>query len=186
MTLEAATTPQPDIAATAQPQAARGALRWFLLIGRIVLSGVFLYAVFAKLNYPPGNFATFEWGNWKLAIEIFAIAVNGYGVLPAWAVTPVAYGVIALETVLGVLLLAGIGLRWSTAVASALLLFFFTLMLRAYFLGMSIDCGCFGPGDTLSAKTLARDGALVTLALSLMFAAFKQRNAKLEKRDSAV
>jgi uncharacterized membrane protein YphA (DoxX/SURF4 family) len=150
------------------------ALRWFLRIARFALAAVFLYAVFAKINYPPGNFLTFEWSNWKLALDIFAIAVNGYGVLPQWAIMPVAYGVPLLETVLALLLISGVGLRWSAAASSALLLFFFFLMLRAYLLGMSIECGCFGPGDTLSAKTLMRDGALLALALGITFAAFRQ------------
>ena len=185
MTPEAATTPQTDVATVAPQQATRGALRWFLRIGRVVLGGVFLYAVFAKLNYPEGNFATFEWSNWKLAIEIFAIAVNGYGVLPDWAVTPVAYTVPLIETVLAILLIAGLWLRWSATAASALLLFFFSIMLRAYFLGMAIDCGCFGPGDTLSLKTLARDGALVALALGLTFAAFKLSPQRTQRSQKA-
>lgn len=176
MTVEAIATAEP--AATERAQTST-ALRWFLLVGRLALGGVFLYAVFAKINYPPGNFLTFEWSNWKLALDIFAIAVNGYGVLPQWAIMPVAYGVPLLETVLALLLISGIGLRWSAAASSALLLFFFSLMLRAYLLGMSIECGCFGPGDTLSATTLLRDGALLALALGLTFAAF--RSARIQK-----
>ena len=176
MTVEAIAT--ADAAATEKAQSST-ALRWFLLIGRLALAGVFLYAVIAKINYPPGNFLTFDWSNWKLALDIFAIAVNGYGVLPQWAIMPVAYGVPLLETVLALLLISGIGLRWSAAASSALLLFFFALMARAYVLGMSIDCGCFGPGDTLSVKTLLRDGALFACALGLAFAAF--RHARIQK-----
>jgi len=127
-----------------------------LSIGRILLGGIFLYAVFAKLNYPPGNFFSFSFANWKLAVEIFAISVNGYQVLPDWAVTPVAYFVIGLESVLGIMLIAGLGLRWAGAASAGLLGFFFSLMLRASLLGQSIDCGCFGPGDQLGPKTLIR------------------------------
>ena len=175
MNVEAVATSESAVVEKAQPSAA---LRRFLLAGRIALGAVLLYAVFAKLNYPPGNFFTFDWSNWKLALEIFAIAVNGYGVLPDWAVTPVAYTVPLLETVLGLLLISGIGLRWSATAASALLLFFFALMARAYMLGMSIDCGCFGPGDTLSMKTLVRDGLLWLLAFSLACGAFRQAYMK--------
>jgi uncharacterized membrane protein YphA (DoxX/SURF4 family) len=175
LTTEAIAANEAAAAQAAQPSAP---LRWFLLLGRIALGGIFLYAVFAKLNYPPGNFLTFDLGNWKLALEIFAIAVNGYGILPAWAVTPVAFGVPMLETVLGILLLAGIGLRWTATASSLLLLFFFSIMARAYLLGQSIDCGCFGPGDTLSAKTLARDGALLALSLAVAFLAFRSARQK--------
>jgi uncharacterized membrane protein YphA (DoxX/SURF4 family) len=154
------------------------AARMLLSIGRILLGGVFLYAVFAKLNYPPGNFLTLDWSNWKLAIEIFAISVNGYKVLPDWAVTPVAYFVPALETVLGLLLLAGLGLRWAALASAGLLGFFFSLMLRAYLLGQSIDCGCFGPGDQLGPRTLLRDGALLLLAVLVTLGAFWQRRQR--------
>ncbi len=153
-------------------------MRVLFLLGRLFLGGVLLYAVFAKLNYPPGNFFTFKVSNWQLAIQIFAISVNGYKVLPEWAVTPVAYAVPLLETLLGLLLLTGVGLRWATAGTTALLGFFFALMLRAYFLGQSIDCGCFGPGDQLGAKTLLRDGGLLLVALLVTWGAFGQQRKK--------
>jgi len=148
-------------------------MRVFLLLGRIFLGVILLYAVFAKLNYPPGNFFTFKLSSWQLAIQIFAISVNGYKVLPEWAVTPVAYAVPLLETVLGLMLLTGVGLRWAAAATSGLLGFFFALMLRAYFLGQAIDCGCFGPGDQLGAKTLLRDGALLLVAVLVAWCAFR-------------
>lgn len=183
MTVEAIATSEPS-PATVQAHSSP-ALRWFLLIARLTLGGIFLYAVFAKINYPPGTFLSFNFGDWKLALDIFAIAVNGYGVLPDWAVTPVAYGVPLLETALALLLIAGIGLRWTASAASALLLFFFALMLRAYLLGMSIDCGCFGPGDALSAKTLLRDGVLWLLSFALAWAAFRQHRFSPQKARGA-
>lgn len=147
--------------------------RTLLTLGRLVLGGVFLYAVFAKLNYPPGNFFSFNLSNWKLAVEIFAISVNNYKVLPDWAVTPTAYFVVSLEAVLGVLLIGGLAVRWAAVASSGLLAFFFTLMLRAYLKGQSIDCGCFGPGDVLGPETLARDGALLLLAFLVTWGAFR-------------
>ena len=154
------------------PQLSRPS-RILLLLGRLFIGGVFLYAVFAKLNFPPGNFLTFNLSNWKLAAEIFAISVNGYQILPDWAVTPTAYFVLILETILGVLLIAGVGLRWVAAASSGLLAFFFTVMFRAYLLGQAIDCGCFGPGDMLGPETLLRDGALLVVALLVTLGAFR-------------
>jgi hypothetical protein len=40
-------------------------------------------------------------------------------------------------------------------------------MVRAYILGMQIECGCFGPGDMISGVTLLRDGALLAAAVGL-------------------
>lgn len=159
-------------------------VRVLLILGRLFLGGVLLYAVFAKLDYPPGNFFTFKLSNWQLAIQIFAISVNGYKVLPDWAVVPVAYTVPVLETVLGFMLVTGFGLRWAAAAATGLLGFFFALMLRAYFLGQSIDCGCFGPGDQLGPKTLLRDGALLLVAALVTWGAFRQdRNRRKDEQE---
>ncbi len=133
------------------------ALRTLIFLGRLALGGMFLYAAYTKLRQP-----------WML----FAFSVNSYQLLPEWAVVTVARMVPWLELGLGVLLIAGYGLRYVAAVASALLLLFFGVMLRSYFSGQGIDCGCFGLGEKLGARTLVRDGFLVLLSLSLTVIAF--------------
>src|SRR5712692_3423491 len=115
------------------------------LLGRLALGGMFLYAAYTKLRQP-----------WML----FAFSVNSYQLLPEWAVVAVARTVPWLELGLGLLLIAGYGLRYAAAGASALLLLFFGVMLRSYFLGLGIDCGCFGLGEKLGVSTLVRDGFL--------------------------
>jgi hypothetical protein len=47
-------------------------------------------------------------------------------------------------------------------------------MLVQYFRRVGIDCGCFGVGEALSAKTLARDGLLLTGALVLVGLTWRQ------------
>jgi hypothetical protein len=37
---------------------------------------------------------------------------------------------------------------------------------------MGIDCGCFGVGEALGPKTLARDGALLACSITLTVSAF--------------
>ena len=59
------------------------------------------------------------------------------------------------------------------AAASALLLAFFAVMVRSYAMGLQIDCGCFGPGDALSWKTLVRDGLLTGVAVALAVFSFR-------------
>jgi len=58
-------------------------------------------------------------------------------------------------------------MRVSTVATSLLLMMFFGLMIRAYAKGMEINCGCFGPGETISWRTLLRDGALLAGSLTL-------------------
>lgn len=152
--------------------------RILLLLGRLALAGVLLYAVYAKLDNPPGTVASFDSFRWKLAVASFGIAIANYQVLPPSITETVAYLVIGVELMLGLWLLLGTGLRWSASAAAALLGFFFVLMLRAYAKGLIIDCGCFGPGDTLGPKTLARDGLLLAMAVGIAVVAWMQHRAR--------
>ena len=66
------------------------------------------------------------------------------------------------------LLVAGVWLRYLSIAAAAILALFFSVMVISYFRGAGIDCGCFGVGEPLSAKTLARDGVLLAAAIALV------------------
>jgi uncharacterized membrane protein YphA (DoxX/SURF4 family) len=131
--------------------------RVLMLIGHVALGVIFLYAAYTKLRLP-----------WA----IFAMSINSYQVLPEPLVVFIARALPWLELVLGVLLIIGWKLRYVAAATSALLLGFFVIMLRSYFLGLGIDCGCFGVGEALSVRTLARDGFLVAVSLVITIAAF--------------
>jgi len=131
--------------------------RALLLAGRIGLGLVLLYAGYAKLQQP--------WIS-------FAATIEAYKILPPDAVIFTARTLPWFELLLGALLVLGVGLRWVAAVASALLLMFFAILVRSYALGMDVDCGCFGPGEKLSWKTLVRDGLLVGVSVAVTIGAF--------------
>src|SRR5262245_53872562 len=131
-----------------------------LLVLRLVIAAVFLYAAWTKLQQP-----------WSL----FALSIDSYQILPEWAVIAVARTLPWAELALGVLLASGKLIRLSTTAASGILLLFFAVLVRSYFKGMTIDCGCFGLGEALSPRTLARDGALLACSISLTFLAFRGR-----------
>ena len=120
---------------------------------RMVLGAVFIYAAYTKLRQ-----------SWLL----FALSIDSYQLLPEWAVFALARTLPALELALGILLIAGVWLRYLSIVAAAILGVFFTAMVTSYFRGAAIDCGCFGVGEPLSGKTLARDGVLLVAALALI------------------
>jgi uncharacterized membrane protein YphA (DoxX/SURF4 family) len=120
---------------------------------RVVLGAVFIYAAYTKLRQ-----------SWLL----FALSIDSYQMLPEWAVYAVARTLPWLELALGVLLITGVWLRYLSVVATTILSLFFSVMLVQYFRGAGIDCGCFGVGEPLSARTLLRDGALVAAAISLV------------------
>ena len=119
---------------------------------RLILGAVFLYAAYTKLSQP-----------WLL----FALSLDSYQLLPEWAVLAVARTLPWTELALGVLLLSGWKIRYASIAATAILALFFSIMLYQYAGGGGIDCGCFGVGEALSAKTLARDGALLFAACLL-------------------
>ena len=134
--------------------------RTVVLVLRVALGAVFAYAAWIKLRQP-----------W----ELFAMSINDYGVLPDWAVRVVARTLPWAEALIGLALMAGRWLRVSAGAASLLLLVFFGLMVRAYVKRMQIDCGCFGLGDPISVRTLARDGTLLAGYLFLTWTSFRGR-----------
>ena len=140
------------------------AVKAAVLILRIALGAIFVYAAYTKLTE-----------SWRL----FAAGIASYEVLPMWAVELLARTLPWFELLVGLLLIAGRWLRVSSIATSALLLVFFSLMVRAYFKGMTIDCGCFGPGETISWKTLLRDGGMLAGSLFVTVMAFlNQRNIR--------
>jgi uncharacterized membrane protein YphA (DoxX/SURF4 family) len=131
----------------------------FLL--RIALAVIFIYAAWAKIKDP-----------WQM----FAMSIDSYKLLPLWVVEWTARVLPWVELAVGIMLLAGVWLRVGTAAASAMLLVFFVLMVRAYAKGMEISCGCFGPGDIISWRTLVRDGSMLAGALFITWMSFRRRN----------
>jgi uncharacterized membrane protein YphA (DoxX/SURF4 family) len=128
-----------------------------LLVGRILLGAVFLYAAYTKLRHP-----------W----ELFALSIDSYRLLPEWAVIAVARTLPWAELVLGILLIVGFKLRYSAAAATGVLAAFMVIMVRAYMQDLGIDCGCFGIGQALGPGTLVRDSLLLLLSFGVTVGAF--------------
>ena len=124
---------------------------------RLLLGAVFIYAAYTKLRQ-----------SWLL----FALSIDSYQLLPEWAVFALARTLPWLEVALGILLIAGVWLRYLSVAAAGILGLFFTVMVVSYFRGAGIDCGCFGVGEPLSLKTLARDGVLLAAAVALVAVAW--------------
>jgi uncharacterized membrane protein YphA (DoxX/SURF4 family) len=134
--------------------------RWmFVLALRIVLGCIWLYAAYTKLKEP-----------WLL----FAMSIDSYRLLPEWAVLAIARTLPWVELGIGILLVVGLALRYASIASAAILAVFFGAMTSAYVRGLGIDCGCFGPGDALSWRTLLRDGALLTAAVVLAFLCWRR------------
>jgi uncharacterized membrane protein YphA (DoxX/SURF4 family) len=146
--------------------------RTLLVLGRVALGLIFLYAAYAKLHFD---------GEWHLRDYhfLFAMAIDSYKILPISAVQLMARVLPWFELALGGLLIAGVAVRWIGSITSGLLLVFIGAMTRAKILGLEINCGCFGNNEKLGTATLIRDSSLLVLALAVTVGAFlikKQRN----------
>jgi uncharacterized membrane protein YphA (DoxX/SURF4 family) len=142
--------------------------RIVILLGRIVLGCIFIYAGYAKLFLP--NMRTRP--PIGIALAMFALQVDSYRILAPWAVKFVADTLPFAEIALGVLLIVGWQVRiWST-LASVLILGFFAAVLRSYVMGMQINCGCFANPEPLTGWTVVRDGVLASLAVLMTVFAF--------------
>ena len=130
------------------------------LLLRIALGCIFIYAAYSKLKYP-----------W----QVFAMGIDSYNLLPERGVELVARTLPPAELLLGLLLIVGRFARTSTVITTGLLMLFFGLLVRAYAKGMEINCGCFGPGEALTWKTLLRDGAMLAGSVFVTVIAFRSR-----------
>jgi len=129
-----------------------------LIIFRVVLGGLFVYAGVAKA-LAPLDFAQ-NIRNYRLVgQELSFIAAV---VLP-W-----------IEIVAGVFLAAGIWKRGAALLISGLLVFFVALTLVTMARGIDVDCGCFG---ALSRKSglgvILEDGVMLYLGLCILAAGKK-------------
>jgi uncharacterized membrane protein YphA (DoxX/SURF4 family) len=134
--------------------------RLLLLAGQIVLAGIFIAAGYLKLREP-----------WLQ----FAVSINSLKIVPDNMLELFARTLPWIELILGILILTGVWLRWSAAAGSVMLAVFLSVLVRSYALGMQVDCGCFGSGEPLGPKTLARDGLMLALALAVTIGAFSMR-----------
>lgn len=96
---------------------------------RVFLSIIFLWSGIHKLMAPTE----------------FAIIIDAYGLMPEAWILPMAIILPLLEMVFGLGLLLDI--RGSLAGISGLLILFTAILSYGIWLGLDVDCGCFGPQD---------------------------------------
>jgi uncharacterized membrane protein YphA (DoxX/SURF4 family) len=148
--------------------------RSVILIGRLVLGGIFVYAGYSKIFLPNFMFRPLFALKFSLSTNLsnFAFQVESYKLLSASAASFVAHTLPFAEIILGLLLLIGWQLRvWATLI-TLILLGFLAAVTRAYLLHMDINCGCFATPEPLTGWTVVRDSALATLAIATTLFAY--------------
>src|SRR5438105_13843206 len=148
--------------------------RAVILIVRLMLGGIFMYAGYSKIFRP--NLILSPWFALKFSIttnlSTFGAQVESYRLLSAAGVSFVAHTLPFAEILLGLLLLIGWRLRIWASLVTLLMLAFLTVVTRAYLLHMDINCGCFATPEPLTFKTVIRDSLFTALALLMTVFAF--------------
>lgn len=103
--------------------------RWLYHLVRWVLGTVFICAGSTKLLEP----------------EVFAVLIDAYGIVPEALLMPVAVALPILEVIAGIGLLFDI--RGSLTLIAGLLVLFSVILGYGLWIGLDVDCGCFGPED---------------------------------------
>jgi len=135
---------------------------WFYRIIRWVLSALFIWAGCSKLTNP----------------EAFSVIIRDFGLVPELSVMTIAIILPLLEIIAAIGLIFDI--RGSLAVITALLALFILILGYGIWLGLDIDCGCFGPEDPESRaynglrSALYRDLAMMAAIFHLYFWRFRQ------------
>ena len=102
---------------------------WAYRFLRWMLGVVFIYTGATKLLDP----------------ETFAVLIDAYGLVPGPLLMPVALFLPALEVIAGAgLLVDGYG---SLGTIAGLLVLFMAILGYGIWMGLDVDCGCFGPDD---------------------------------------
>ena len=91
--------------------------------------GVFIYAGSTKLMGP----------------KIFAVLIEAYGIVPESLLMPVTIALPALEVTAGIGLLFDI--EGSLSMIAGLLGLFIAILGYGVWIGLDVDCGCYGPKD---------------------------------------
>lgn len=169
---------------SAATTASRGKwVRIFVLIGRLVLAGIFLFAAYSKMK--PQIPVPWSIDSVKTSLSMFAMQVDSYQMLPPAQVLRVAHFLPPFELFLGLWLLSGFAPRYSTTLTLLVLTGFFVLMIRTYALGLSINCGCFGTSEQVGPRKIVEDGSFFAFALAVTIGAFWLHQVR-NRRPSAV
>ena len=133
-----------------------------VLIARLILGGVFIYASLDKIAHPAE----------------FAKAIGNYHVVPFGLENLMALALPSLELIAGICLIAGIMVDGATIMVILMNIVFIFAISQALARGISIECGCFSVttegGDNIGIQTILRDIGYLVLAAVVWYRQDKQ------------
>jgi uncharacterized membrane protein YphA (DoxX/SURF4 family) len=131
---------------------------WPLLLIRIYLAWIFLYACYHKILNPSS----------------FALDIATYDILPLYFVHISAIILPWVELASGAMLLIGFRVKAAALLVSGMMVIFITAIVIALAKGLDMSCGCFASSaavaeDPISWMTIVRDGVWLALSLGVLF-----------------
>jgi uncharacterized membrane protein YphA (DoxX/SURF4 family) len=150
--------------------------RVIILLGRLTLGAIFIYAGYAKLLYPTHILQPFFALKFAVNSNLshFQEQVESYKVLSSSASGFVAHTLPFVEIFLGLMLLIGWRVKIWATIVMLILIGFLSVVTRAFLLHMDINCGCFATPEKLTGMTVVRDGALTLFAMLITVFAFQE------------
>lgn len=149
--------------------------------------GVFLQTTTAKVVYWVGCWGLAGLFLWSGVSKVsapgfFAETIAAFGLMPDLLIYPAAIFLISIELAVGIGLL--VGKRWALSGATLLMLLFLMVLGYGVYLGLDIDCGCFGPNDPEAAAFHDMKGAFFRdlLLMLVLFYLFLWRFANRPKK----
>lgn len=136
--------------------------KYLLLVVRIVLGLIFIYAGAEKISDP----------------EAFAVSISNYRLFPVVTLNFFAITLPWIELVTGLLILFGIAVKENSSIIFLMLLVFTIAIVISLFRGLSIDCGCFGKGSQIGLLKLGEN--ILMLVVSLLLIVFGSDLLKLK------
>ena len=103
---------------------------WLYRIARWAMAAFFLVAAVIKLA----------------DMSAFAETISAFGLLPEGALIPGAWGLVGAE--LGAALLLAFDVRGGLEAITTMLVTFSAVLLYGIAIGLDVDCGCLGPGES--------------------------------------
>ena len=126
--------------------------RYFLLIVRIIIAFIFIYAGAQKITDP----------------EAFAISISNYRLFPISLVNFIAITLPWIEIIAGILLLFGIAVKENSTIIFLMSLIFTIAITISLFRGLNIECGCFGNGTQIGLFKLGENLLIIIGSMLLM------------------
>ena len=141
---------------------------WLSLVVRLAMGVIMIAAAIPKI----------------IAVDESVRAVRAYRLLPEVFVPFVGTALPYFELVFGLILIAGVFVRWSAILWLALMAAFVFGVAWAWAKGYSIDCGCFGGGGDVAEGTTDYPGHMLEragfVALGVFLLVFPRTHASLD------